>query len=91
MDLILIAKIAGAILVFGLGIWIGLGMPGTKGPKKPRDWHASDRLRATWINRMFFRAGSPSRGWDTGRLIVPKEGGEEGEEEKRPIVRLGRR
>lgn len=91
MEFILIAKIAGAVLVFALGIWIGLGMPGRKGPEKPAQWHSEDRLRATWINRMFFRAGASSRGWDTGRLMVPKKGGEEGKEEKRPVVRLGRR
>jgi len=91
MDFILIAKIAGAVLVFALGIWIGLGMRGARGRKRPREWHSEDRLRATWINRMFFRAGSPSRGWDSGRILVPKKEGEDGEKEKRPIVRLGRR
>jgi hypothetical protein len=91
MDIILIAKIAGAVLVFALGIWIGLGMPGANGPKKPTQWQSEDRLRATWINRMFFRGGAPSRGWDTGRLMVPRKEGEEDKEEKRPVVRLGRR
>jgi hypothetical protein len=90
IDIVLIAKIAGAVLVFVLGLWIGLGMPGTGRPKKPRAWQASDRLRATWINRMFFRGGPPSRGWDTGRLLVPKKEGEESEEEKHPVVRLRR-
>jgi hypothetical protein len=89
MDLILIAKIAGAVFVFVLGIWIGFGMRGVRGPKKPKEWHADDRLRATWINRTFFRAGPPSRGWDTDRLVVPKKDDED--EEKRPIVKLGRR
>ena len=64
-------------------------MRGARGPKRAKAWHAADRLRATWINRMFFRAGSPARGWDTDRLIVPKKDSEE--KEKRPIVRLGRR
>ena len=73
-----------------VGIWIGFGMRGARGPKRAKAWHATDRLRATWINRMFFRGGPPSRGWDTDRLLVRKK--EEGEqEEKRPIVRLGRR
>ena len=89
MDLILISRIAGAVLVFALGIWIGLGMRGARSPKRSKEWHADDRLRATWINRTFFRAGPPSRGWDTDRLVVPKEEGEQ--KEKRPIVRLGRR
>ncbi|NIW36403.1 MAG: hypothetical protein GWN32_07625 [Gemmatimonadetes bacterium] len=90
MDLVLVAKIAGAVFVFVLGLWIGFGMPWTGRPKDARQWHAEDRLRATWINRLFFRGGPPSRGWDTGRLLVPKREGEESEEEKRPVVRLRR-
>jgi hypothetical protein len=95
-DPVLIAKLAGAVLVFVLGIWIGLGMPGARRPKESRDWRAADRLRATWINRVFFRMDRAPRRFDTNRLIVPDknsgENGPEGQDEgvKRPpeVVRL---
>jgi hypothetical protein len=71
-DPILIAKIAGAILALAVGIWVGLGMPGLRQRPQSREWRSADRLRATWINRMFFRMDGPSRRFDAGRLIVPK-------------------
>lgn len=70
-DPVLIAKLAGAVLVFALGIWIGLGMPGARRPKESREWRPADRLRATWINRVFFRMDREPRRFDTDRLIVP--------------------
>lgn len=70
-DPILIAKLAGAVLVFALGIWIGLGMPGARKPKESREWRPADRLRATWINRVFFRMDHAPRRFDTDRLIIP--------------------
>lgn len=73
-DPVLIAKIAGAVVVFALGIWIGLGMPGAKRPKRARDWQPADRLRATWINRVFFRMDRAPRRFDADRLIVPGKG-----------------
>lgn len=94
MDIILIAKLAGAVFALVLGLWIGLGTPGVKHKREPKDWETSERLRATWINRMFFRMERPSRGFDSGRLIAPKEaaGGEEadGGDERDPVVRLRR-
>jgi hypothetical protein len=73
MDLMLIAKIAGALLAFALGIWIGIGMPGARRAREARDWRSSDRLRATWLNRVFFTMDRPSHRFGTG-LIVPKSG-----------------
>jgi hypothetical protein len=70
-DPVLIGKLAGAVLVFALGIWIGLGMPGARRPKESREWRPADRLRATWINRVFFRMDRAPRRFDTDRLIVP--------------------
>ena len=98
-DPVLIAKIAGAVVVFALGIWIGLGMPGAKRPRQTRDWRPADRLRATWINRVFFRMDREPRRFDTDRLIVPGKGsGEnsqqestEGAEDVSDVVRLRRR
>lgn len=76
-DPVLIAKLAGAVVVFALGIWIGLGMPGARRPKESREWRPADRLRATWINRVFFRMDRAPRRFDTDRLIVPgKRAGE---------------
>ena len=97
-DPVLVAKIAGAVVVFALGIWIGLGMPGAKRPKQTRDWHPADRLRATWINRVFFRMDRAPRRFDADRLIVPgKSSGENsqqestgGAEESSDVVRLRR-
>lgn len=94
-DPLLIAKLAGAAVTFAVGIWIGLGMPGVKRPAQPRDWHAKDRFRATWINRVFFRMDQTPRRFDAGRLIVPKSESEEAEpsaptEEAKGVVRLRR-
>jgi hypothetical protein len=97
-DPVLVAKIAGAVVVFALGIWIGLGMPGAKRPRQTRDWRPADRLRATWINRVFFRMDRAPRRFDTDRLIVPgKSSGEDlqqestvSAEESSDVVRLRR-
>jgi hypothetical protein len=97
-DPVLVAKIAGAVVVFALGIWIGLGMPGAKRPKHTRDWRPADRLRATWINRVFFRMDRAPRRFDADRLIVPgKRSGESRQqepsgdaEESSDVVRLRR-
>ncbi|UCC71168.1 MAG: hypothetical protein JSV86_12320 [Gemmatimonadota bacterium] len=97
MDAVTLLKIAGAVLAFALGIWIGLGMPGTKRKKAPTDWQASDRLRATWINRVFFRMENPERRFGSG-LITPRgrsdkagEGQAESDsEESSGVVRLRR-
>ncbi len=75
-DTELILKIAGAVVVFALGIWIGLGTPGLKRTRKAGEWQPADRFRATWINRVFFRMDRAPRRFDAGRLIVPKEQGE---------------
>lgn len=91
MDTILGLKIIGAILVFALGIWIGIGTPGARRPARRKEWDAVDRLRATWINRVFFRGADTSRGWDTGRFLAPKDEGEPKDEERSaPEVRLRR-
>lgn len=96
-DPVLVAKIAGALVAFGLGIWIGLGTPGLKRTSGAREWRSADRLRATWINRLFFRMDQPVRRFDTDRLIVPKHGSEEegreaeeDERERPDVVRLRR-
>ncbi len=70
MDPTTLLKIAGALLAFALGIWIGLGTPGLRRRTAAGNWRASDRLRATWINRMFFRMESPPRRFGTD-LIAP--------------------
>jgi hypothetical protein len=97
MDVELLLKIAGAVLTFVVGIWIGLGMPGLKRSKPTRDWQSSDRLRATWINRVFFRMDREERRFGSG-LITPGgkpdetgEGQAEAEpEESSGVVRLRR-
>jgi len=97
-DPVLIAKLAGAVLAFALGIWIGLGTPGIRRSSGARPWHPSDRLRATWINRLFFRTDRPQRRFGSGRLIAPgeksvgptRESGDEKAEEAGGIVRLRR-
>jgi hypothetical protein len=97
-DPVLIAKLAGALVVFALGIWIGLGMPGAKRPSQTREWRPADRLRATWINRVFFRMDREPRRFDADRIIVPgksptaADGGQEndGSEESSDVVRLRR-
>lgn len=97
-DPVLIAKLAGAVLAFALGIWIGLGTPGVRRSSGSRPWHPNDRLRATWINRVFFRMDRPQRRFGSGRLIAPSEeapaqtdeSGEEAAEDARGIVRLRR-
>ena len=82
-DPVLLLKIAGAGLALALGIWIGLGMPGRKRSKLPRDWRAEDRLRATWLNRAFFRMEGPQRRFGTGLITPGGEEEEEAEEEER--------
>jgi hypothetical protein len=97
-DPVLIAKLAGALVVFALGIWIGLGMPGAKRPSKPREWRPADRLRATWINRVFFRMDRAPRRFDADRIIVPGKGAtasegkqdKDGSDESSDVVRLRR-
>ncbi len=97
IDARLAVMVAGAVLAFALGVWIGLGQPGLKRRAEPRPWRSADRFRATWINRLFFRMDTRPRRFDAGRLIVPKsrsaeESGErEGEErETADVVRLRR-
>ncbi len=95
-DTVLILKLAGAAIVFVLGLWIGLGMPGVKErPTERRDWRPVDRFRATWINRVFFRMDQAPRRFDTGRLIVPPADGDRREEDEESgrsggVVRLRR-
>ena len=97
-DPVLIAKLAGALVVFALGIWIGLGMPGAKRPSQTnREWRPADRLRATWINRVFFRMDRAPRRFDADRIIVPgkgptaSEGGQDKDgEDSSDVVRLRR-
>ncbi len=96
-DPILIVKIAGAVLALALGIWIGLGMPGARRSPPKREWRSTDRLKATWINRLFFRMDRPARRFDVGRLIVPdgpeKESGSGSDDESGEgdeLVRLRR-
>lgn len=93
MDVVLVAKLAGALLVFALGVWVGLGMPGVKHSRESREWRSGARLRATWMNRLFFSAAKAPRRFDAGRLIAPK--GEAPEppgdgEAKKPVVRFRR-
>ena len=87
MDTVLLLKIAGAALAFAFGIWIGLGMPGLKKrSKRSREWQSSDRLHATWINRVFFRMESTERRFGSG-LITPgdkPDGAGEGQQEADP-------
>lgn len=93
--LLLVAMIAGAVLTFALGIWIGLGRPGMKDTVQQRPWRADERLGATWINRVFFRMDRRPRRFDAGRLVVPKSGSDKAhkdkEEESSGVVRLRRR
>ncbi len=84
MDTVLLLKIAGAALTFALGIWIGLGMPGLKRSKRSREWQSSDRLHATWLNRVFFRMERSERRFGSG-LITPgdkPDGTDEGQQEQ---------
>ncbi len=81
-DVVLILKIVGAVLAFAVGIWIGLGTPGLGRSITPRYWQASDRLRATWLNRMFFRMERRERRFGSG-LITPGGKPEEASEEQR--------
>jgi hypothetical protein len=74
MDYVLTFKLAGAAFAFALGIWIGFGAPGLKRQRgQAREWRSADRLRATWINRVFFKAGRPARRFDASRLIMPDD------------------
>lgn len=70
--MIFLAKIVGAVLVFALGIWIGLGMPGLGHREERRAGRLSGRLHGTWLNRLFFGMSSPPRRFDASRLVVPK-------------------
>ncbi len=93
---LLVAMIAGAVLTFAIGVWIGLGRPGMKDPVQQRPWRSDDRLRATWINRVFFRMDQRPRRFDTSRLVVPKSKPDDvqqksEEEENSGLVRLRRR
>ncbi len=95
IDARLALMVAGAVLAFALGIWIGLGQPGLKRRAEPRPWHSADRFRATWINRLFFRMDTRPRRFDASRLVVPKsrsaeDSREEEEQETPDIVRLRR-
>ncbi len=77
MDYVLTLKLAGAALAFALGIWIGFGAPGLKRSRgQAGEWRAADRLRATWINRAFFRMERPARRFDASRLIIPDDDSE---------------
>lgn len=92
---LVVAMIAGAVLTFAIGIWIGLGRPGMKDSVQQRPWRSEDRLRATWINRVFFRMDQRPRRFDTRRLVVPKKKPDEvettsEEEENSGVVRLRR-
>jgi len=98
MDTVLLLKIVGAAVTFALGVWIGLGTPGLGRSKRPREWQSSDRLQATWINRLFFRMERSERRFGRG-LITPGgkpgeigEAGEQGEpdESSSDVVRLRR-
>jgi len=74
MDVVLTLKLAGAVLALALGIWIGFGAPGLKRQRgQAREWRAADRLRATWINRVFFKMERPARRFDASRLIMPDD------------------
>lgn len=65
-------KIIGALVTFGLGLWIGLGRPGTKRSEQQSGGrHAT--LRATWMNRLFFSGATKARRLDTHRLVIPKK------------------
>ena len=74
MDYVLTLKLAGAAFALALGVWIGFGAPGLKRSRgQTREWRSSERLRATWINRVFFKAASPARRFDASRLIIPDD------------------
>lgn len=92
--LLIVAMIAGAVLTFAIGIWIGLGRPGMRDTVQQRPWRSEDRLQATWINRVFFRMDRRPRRFDAGRLVVPKSDSEEEEDKEGQssgVVRLRRR
>ncbi len=93
--LLIVAMIAGAILTFAIGIWIGLGRPGMKDSVQQRPWRSEERLSATWINRVFFRMDRRPRRFDASRLVVPKgkpdDAQKKAEEEDPGVVRLRRR
>lgn len=97
MDAFLLLKIAGAALTFVLGIWIGLGTPGLKRSKRRREWESSDRLQATWINRVFFRMERSERRFGSGLITPGDKPGEAGDgqgeadsEDSSGVVRLRR-
>lgn len=101
MDVILVLKLAGAVLALAAGIWIGLGMPGHKSDPPPSRGRPIDRLNATWMNRMFFKMSARPRRFDVGRLAAPPGAGqkknadaaedEAADEPEDRIVRLRRR
>lgn len=94
MDAVLLLKIVGAAVTFALGIWVGLGTPGLKRSKPSRDWQSSDRLRATWINRVFFRMDREDRSFGSGLISPGQEPDEEQQEadseDSSSVVRLRR-
>lgn len=92
-DPVLILKIVGAVAAFAIGLWVGFGMPGVGRPRESRGWRSSDRLRATWINRVFFSGARGPRRFDGSRLVVPgpKRQAEADNEDERPeVIRLRR-
>ncbi len=95
MDYVLALKLAGAAFAFALGIWIGFGAPGLRRKGgQAREWRAADRLRATWINRVFFKMERPARRFDASRLIIPddepEEPSENGGDDEGRVVHLRR-
>ena len=73
LDLATVLKIVGAVVTFGLGLWIGLGRPGTKRSEGQPGAGRHATLRATWMNRLFFSVPAQSRRFDRSRLVVPKK------------------
>ncbi len=67
-------KVVGAVLAFAAGIWIGLGMPGWRKDDEARRRSTSDRLNATWMNRMFFKLPERPRRFGEGGFTTPPEG-----------------
>ena len=73
LGLATVLKIVGAVVTFGLGLWIGLGRPGTKRSEGQPGTGRHATLRATWMNRLFFSVPTQSRRFDRSRLVVPKK------------------
>lgn len=94
-DPVLVLKIIGAVAAFAIGLWVGFGMPGVGRPRESREWRSSDRLSATWINRVFFTGTRAPRRFDGSRLVAPgprsqPEADAEDEEERAEVIRLRR-